>query len=193
MIDYKSMDNVIINLNHFADKLQKTVETQQKLNQVIDEVALIRDDVKKTEEVIEKYTISIKELEDEHNILNNQIEVILQDYKKLHSSFEFFEIELKKINEFNVEFKERQIDLIESTKGIETQIAELKSQNDVFIQKLAEMTITLEDMKKEAREYHIENLKMQGLYHKKTMQGMGVLGLIFGLLSVIFIIVSVVI
>ncbi len=105
MIDYKEMDNVVKQLNLYIDKIEKFTQTQEKLNisiseidKIKNEILVTKEDIKKFEELVGDYTQSIKDLENQHNIIKSQFDTVLRDYKNLHSSYELLEIELKKVD-----------------------------------------------------------------------------------------------
>lgn len=111
MIDYKEMDKVIQNLNDYVGKLQKTAETQKKLDETIVQIVNVKDDIQSLEKSIKEYTSSIEMLEDKHEKISSQFDMVLQDYKKLHSAFELLDIELKKINVHNENFEKSIIEV----------------------------------------------------------------------------------
>lgn len=97
MIDYKEMEKVIKDLNNYVSKIQKTTETQKKLDESVNEILTIKKDVEEIEKTISKYTKEIEIIEDKHEGIRSQFETVLQDYKKLHSAFELLDVELKKL------------------------------------------------------------------------------------------------
>ena len=105
MINYNEMEKVIQDLNNYVEKLQKTTESQKKIDDSLVQLEKIKANINEIQETIKNYTESIKGIESNHKVLNSQVEEVLQDYKKLHSAFELLDIELKKINAKNENFE----------------------------------------------------------------------------------------
>lgn len=98
MIDYKSMEKVIQDLNNYVDRLHETVKTQEKLDGTIEILVNLKNKIEEYNNEVCQYTKKIEVLEEQHGFIKNQFETVLYDYKKLHSAFELLDIELKKIN-----------------------------------------------------------------------------------------------
>lgn len=126
MIDYKEMEKVIQDLNNYVEKLQKTSETQKKLDESIEELVKIKESIKDIEKAVGQYTKFLEELESKHDTIKSQFDTVLQDYKKLHSAFELLDIELKKINSQNESFDKSLVELKLLTNEIKNEFSKVQ-------------------------------------------------------------------
>ena len=113
MINYNEMEKVIQDLNNYVEKIQKTTESQKRIDESVEQLEKIKESISEIADNIKQYTDSIQGIESKHETLNSQVDIVLQDYKKLHSAFELLDIELKKINAKNESFE----NLLQATKG----------------------------------------------------------------------------
>ncbi|MBR4002811.1 MAG: hypothetical protein IKI95_01910 [Clostridia bacterium] len=135
MIDYKEMEKVIQNLNLYVEKMQKISDSQQKMSEFVEELNRIKENIGLVEVSLNKYTKSIEELESKHETIKSQIDTVLQDYKKLHSTFELLDIRLKKINVQNECFEKSITELKSLTIEIQKEVASIKTtQKAIFNQ-----------------------------------------------------------
>lgn len=118
MLDYNKMDNVLKNLEDATQNMKSVTELQEYLKGQI----CVLDEVRKE---IEQSNISISnmlsiqekgftnheeclhDIEERHKELNDKIDRVFEDYKKLNSAFELLELGLK-----------RNVALIEDVKGV---------------------------------------------------------------------------
>ena len=96
MLNYDKMDEVLNNLDGAADSLKQVSELQAKFDKALDEVQEAVTGIKTENTNVERLIGAVKELSLTHKSISDKIETILQDYKKLHSAFEYLELELKK-------------------------------------------------------------------------------------------------
>lgn len=103
MLNYNKMDEVLNNLETQADSLKMLSKTQvqfenalSELAQILENIALLINNIKAERKDAEILVDSVEKLEAAHNAIEVKIETVLQDYKKVHSSFEYIELELKK-------------------------------------------------------------------------------------------------
>ena len=96
MLNYDKMDEVLDNLEACADNLKNFSQTQTQFDKALEALSLTFNQIKEEKAKIEELIASVKQIEDTHNSIDEKIAVVLQDYKKLHSSFEYLELELKK-------------------------------------------------------------------------------------------------
>ena len=111
MIDYNEMEKVIKNLNEYVSKVQQMSKVQGKLDETLSGVSNIAESLSQIDNDLKDYSTTIAELEDKHRIITSQFDTVLQDYKKLHSSFELLDIELKKITLQNEDFNNALTDI----------------------------------------------------------------------------------
>lgn len=128
------MDKVIEDLNNYVNKLQKTAESQKRLDETIDELLKIKTNVKEIENTINDYTNSIQTLEQKHDVIKSQFATVLQDYKKLHSAFELLEIELKKTNVHQEKMQEFLSTLLEVSKATSSNISKINISEEKILQ-----------------------------------------------------------
>lgn len=98
MINYDEMQKVIGDLNEYVEKMEAISETQKKLDCIVGEIGALKTSISEIEKTCGDYTSTITAILSTHNALETQVERVAEDYKKLHSSFELIEIELKKFD-----------------------------------------------------------------------------------------------
>lgn len=96
MLNYNKMDEVLNNLEAQVDNFKSLSSVQEKFEGALSELSQSLAAIKIEREQVERLVNSITELETTHKEIDGKIETVLQDYKKLHSSFEYLELELKK-------------------------------------------------------------------------------------------------
>lgn len=96
MLNYDKMDEVLDNLDKAADSLKQVSELQTKFDNALGGVQKTIDEIKTENANVERMIAAVQELSLTHKSISDNIETILQDYKKLHSAFEYLELELKK-------------------------------------------------------------------------------------------------
>lgn len=90
------MDEILNNLETQADGLKSLSKLQESFENALGDLSQVVKDIQTERENVEKIADSIKDLESIHASTDRKIETVLQDYKKLHSSFEYMELELRK-------------------------------------------------------------------------------------------------
>lgn len=90
------MDEILNNLETQADGLKSLSKLQEAFENALGDLSQVVKDIQTERENVEKIADSIKELESIHASTDSNIETVLHDYKKLHSSFEYMELELRK-------------------------------------------------------------------------------------------------
>ncbi|PWM73353.1 MAG: hypothetical protein DBX59_05155 [Bacillota bacterium] len=129
MLNYDKMNSVLDNLDSCAESLSSIVDTQKTLETLSNKVESTISELKQNSNNIQEYTNSVAILEKAHFDISNKIDNVMQDYQKLHSAFEYLEIELKKTNSVLDTVKTELVNYIDTTqeKSI-TAIEELKKE-----------------------------------------------------------------
>ena len=96
MINYNKMDEVLNNLERQAEDLRSLSKEQEAFEKALGELSQLHKDIQTEREKVETIADAIKNIESAHASIDRNIETVLQDYKKLHSSFEYLELELRK-------------------------------------------------------------------------------------------------
>lgn len=134
MLNYNKMDEVLINLETQADNLKSLSETQTHFENALDKLSQNLNEIQIEREQVEQLVKSVEGLENTHKAIDDKIETVLQDYKKLHSSFEYIELELKKntsaVNEI-------QSDLNKEINGLYTSFTKMQGELNNAINSLS--------------------------------------------------------
>ncbi len=97
MINCDSMDKVVKELEGLAKALVSKAEQNEAVLKSISDMEAIAADLRKLDENNSNYVQEVSSLEEKYNTISTNIELALQDYKKIHSLFELQELEIKKM------------------------------------------------------------------------------------------------
>ncbi len=182
MIDYNEMEKVIQNLNKYVEKLQKTSEVQNKLDESIEELVKIQENIENIKNEVGQYTTSLEKLESTHDTIKAQLDTILHDYKNLHSAFELLDIELKKINSQNANFEKSLKDLESLAKAICDEVPNIQIAQESILEHQKELDKNLENNFSTSHSNQTTILEQQELFAKENKTWFKVL---FGFVFVI--------
>ncbi len=96
MLNYDKMDDVLKNLDECVDDIKEISKTQETLEGIALKMNEAIFQINDTKNIILKNVENIELIEKKHEDIERNIESVLQDYKKIHSAFEYVEIETKK-------------------------------------------------------------------------------------------------
>ena len=162
MLDYNKMDNVLKNLEDTTQNMKSVTELQEYLKEQISSLNEVKKEIEESNTSISNM-LSIQEkgfidheeclhdIEERHKDLNDKIDRVFEDYKKLNSAFELLELGLK-----------RNAALIEDVKGVADNgkkildehsgmLSEIKVALDNLAKVLDEHTISLSSIKSTVR------------------------------------------
>lgn len=91
------MDKVVKELEGLAKALVSKAEQNEAVLKSISDMEAIAADLRKLDENNSNYVQEVSSLEEKYNTISTNIELALQDYKKIHSLFELQELEIKKM------------------------------------------------------------------------------------------------
>ena len=96
MLNYDKMDSVLQNLDDCVENMKNVSETQEKLEDALTKIETVVSELRESKTAMTTSVEAIEKIEKTHEDISLNIEAVLQDYKKIHSAFEFVELELKK-------------------------------------------------------------------------------------------------
>lgn len=126
MIDLNEMKTTLEKVNEYIDKLQSMTEIQNILKTQAEHLAEAESRLLMIMQSIDDFNRISSSLENKYKDIDTKMNEILEDYRKVHSSFEYVELELKKFTELQQNTKaqlENDVVLLSDT---------IKATTDVF-------------------------------------------------------------
>ena len=96
MLNYEKMDEVIDDLGKCAENLQELSAIQEKFDEALGQLSETVKEIGNERESVERIQSAFEDVQNTYRSIDANIATVLQDYKKLHSAFEYIELELKK-------------------------------------------------------------------------------------------------
>ena len=138
MLNYDKMDEVLNNLDKYANEVKSVSETQEKLDNTISKIDQTISNLNETKGTITSSAKTLENIENVHNKIEEDIVTVLQNYKKTNSAFEYLELELKNIRASLDSIKEEQAKVFEKIensikKNAESQNESIKSASNMSV------------------------------------------------------------